>query len=287
MRRPSSVVIAFAAMMLSGTSAFAAGIFFQTEPRAATTICPAPCFTVQVFAQDDSPGGTRVIQAIQFDVNVVNAYGTGPGQTISDVVVANLPVPPAANTNAGVGNVTITDNTDPESPSQVVMPFELSATVAKSRNEGQDVLVVVSSAFPTSVAELLAARHVGDPNFICTLANACTTQLNGLNANRIYLGFFRMSGVNADTAFIYSNATGNGELVTGTAGLAGLNANGSFSFIAEGSAGCRLGGATGCLADRLSNSDYEYVPTPTPAEPTSVLLVGAALIGLSLIRRRA
>ena len=270
MRRLSTFTMAFAAAMSLGTSAFAAGIFFQTNAATATAICPAPCFTVQMFAQDDSAGGTRVIQAIQFDVDVTNGAG--------DVVVANLPVPPATNTNTGVGNTTVTDSTDPEAPTQAVIPFELSATVGKSPlqtavNPTADVLVVVASAFPHSVQELLGARHVGDPNFACTLGAACTTQLNGLNANRVYLGFFRMSGVTADTKFTYKGATGNGELVTGVAGLSGLNPDNTFSFIAEGNGSCTLGANTGCLAN-------------TP-EPAGVLLIGAALMGLSLVRRRS
>jgi hypothetical protein len=261
--------MAFAAAMSLGTSAFAAGIYFNTVSATATTICPAPCFTVQMFAQDDSPGGTRIIQAIQFDVDVRSGS--------ADVIVGDLPVPPLTNSNAGPGNTTVTDNTDEENPSQVVIPFELSATIGKSPNTGQDALVVVASAFPTSVADLLAARHVGDPNFACTLTGACNTQLTGLQANRVYLGFFRMTGpIGPDTTFIYSGATGEGELVKGGAsGLSGLNEDGSFAFIAEGSGGCRLGTGTGCLADR-----------PLAPEPAGVLLMGAALMGLSLVRRR-
>src|SRR5262245_61874861 len=185
MARFSSVAIALAAAVSMGTSAFAAGIYFQTVPTTATDICLAPCFNVQMFAQDDSPGGTRVIQAIQFDVNV--AHSDGSVITSDFVSGAALPVPPLTSTNAGVGNTTITDDTDPEAPSQVVIPFELSATVGKSPKVDQDALIVVASAFPHSVAEVLAARHLGDSNFSCSPAAACSTQAAGLALNRIYL----------------------------------------------------------------------------------------------------
>jgi len=266
MRRLTSIAIAFAAAVTFGRSASAAGIFFQTAPTTTTTVCAAPCFQVQMFAQDDSADGTRQLQAIQFDVDVRNADG-------SDVVVANLPVPPATNTNASAGNTNLED----VDGNITVTPWELSSTVGKSPSATADALVVDASANPFTASSILAARTAAVG---CTASATCTIQLNGLNgtllpgSHLVYVGRFNMTGVNSNTTFVYSGATGVGELVTGVQALQGLNTDNTFSFIAEGSGKCTLGSATGCLAN-------------SAPEPASVILLGAALMGMSLVRRRA
>ena len=166
MRRLSNFVVAFAAAMSVGTSAFAAGIYFQTVAATATSICVAPCFQVQMFAQD-TVNGTTPIQAIQFDINVVNSDA---GKVlISDVVVANLPVPPATNGNAQAGNANVEDDLG----NIAVIPFELSATVGKSPQPGFDALVVDASAFPTDVSRpsTWVRDHAGGP----LAPTACTS----------------------------------------------------------------------------------------------------------------
>src|SRR5262245_26327697 len=121
------VIVALVVFLALGRSADAATFAFRAVAATATAICPAPCFNIQALWEDSTPGGTLVIQPLRFDLK------------LSGTATTMLPIPPATSTNAGVGNTTVTDNTDPEAPSQVVIPFELSATIGKSPDVGQDV----------------------------------------------------------------------------------------------------------------------------------------------------
>lgn len=249
MRRLTSFAIAFAAAMTLGASAKAATLYFEAVSTTATAICTAPCFQVRAFIEDANRAQTY--QAIQFDVDIQGA------------TVANLPVPPATNGNAAGPNTTVED----ADGATVTIPWELSATVGASPASGFDALFVLASATPFTIDGLAAIRANGVG---CSAGAICTIQLNGLTANRIYLGRFNVTAAADGNSIRVANITGVG-LPADLAALSGGT--------------CTFAGGNCTVQPPGGAPPPPPPPTPTP-EPTGLLLVGLALASLSLVRHR-
>jgi len=247
MRRLISFAIVFAAAMALGTGAKAASLYFELASTVSSASCAAPCFQVRMFIED--PGRALQVQAIQMDVDVTGA-----------ATVARLPAPPECNASNPCPNPNVSRSGETNATydfadeTSSVLPWNLSATVGASPNAGFDALLVLASDTPFTVASLDAARTTA---VVCTGTVSCPIQAAALPLNRVYLGRFNITAPTGPVAFgvrvggIMGNGLGNLPLLNG--GSCSLSFFGSCSI----------------------------------PEPFSVLLLGAALMGLSLVRRRA
>jgi hypothetical protein len=234
------------------TSARALGFYFETVAATATSLCAAPCFQVRMFLED--PTRDVEIQALQFDVDVSGG-----------VVVANLPIPPASNSNAQAGNVNVED----EDGNVFVVPWPLSATVGASPTTGFDALAVLAGHVPFDLQAFADLRAAGAA---CGPAVICTISLNGLAANRLYLGRFNVTLTGAPVFVRVGQITG---LVMEGVPLPPelLQQDGASCDLSSGA--CRTEGEGG----------HSPVGEPVP-EPRNTLALLTALGVLALVRRQ-
>jgi hypothetical protein len=265
MRRLTTFALAVAAAMTVHGTAQAAAIIFEATSINATSLCVAPCFQIQAFAE--STDGSQTVQAIQFDVDINNA------------TVANLPSATAPNSNGsngvGVSSTYTTDDprfTDPLDPESAVSIgiWDLSATVAQSPRT--DVLFVLASggADPRALSQLNDIRTSSGPSGPATCSGGgCNFNATALGSTppRVYLGRFRISDVvDGSTMFTINGVEGIGSLVTDVV----TPLNGSVLKDLEG-ASCTF------------QSGSCRVEAP---EPAAMVLLGAMLAGFGLVRRR-
>jgi len=172
---------------------------------------------------------------------------------VQGAFVPFLGVPPNTTSNVGGANVFVEDaNGDP----LFNFPFNLSATIGESPNPEFDALIVNASAIGT-LFSVDSLKEIRDTATFCGPAGICAVQLEGLNANRIYLGRFNIQTSGSEVSVRVGGFHGTGPGITDPSqGVA------------------RLDGAIFPVA----------FPTP---EPGLAVMLSGLMIGLILQRRRS
>jgi hypothetical protein len=272
------------AILAWNSGALAAGFFFnvvRTTPLDIHTdtnnsVCPDPCYQVQVFAQD-SLGSTTTIRAVQFDVGIEGA------------TPVNLPVPglpnPQPSSNVLNGNVLI--SAADESFEPFLSPWEFDSRVGVPQIDFDLYARIIAATFTTpghTAQSLLALRT--DPNNLCT-GSSCATQLEGLAAGRIFLGRFNVSAASAATTFTVAGIMGLGPLVNGVPGVPEVLPDGQVTYLgalnSPDQIPCRLGttfNASAAIGSSAGSCLIDRLPEPTP-----VLLLAVTIAGLGLLCR--
>jgi hypothetical protein len=262
MRRLTSFVLALAAAVsISGTSNAAMLIFEQGADRFGTdpALCPAPCFEINMWLQTEAGEEALPIQSIQMDVGISDGG-----------VAADFWTPPDENngtTDDGTVGVKYRPTSTATKQTITELPWNLSSTVAQSPAAGFDARIVHAASNPFTMTSLNATMNLSngtglpaltdptcsagelDPE-LCELVRTRATQ------GQIFLGMFKATVTG--TSINVGNITGDGTLLTQE--VAPLNGQ-SCDFV-EGR--CTVG-----------------------AEPSGVILLGAALAGLGFLRRRS
>jgi hypothetical protein len=172
MRRLACSALAWAAVMSPGASARAVALVFEAVPvtESLPSGCAAPCFHIQTFLED--PTRSIELTAIYFELDVIRATAVVGG------------------TNVQTPNVSVED----ADANIQLIPFPLTVVgnIGAGVTPGFDVLFVLGSDVRRSVQSLADIRSA---SVGCFPAAICTTQLDGLDANRIYLGRFNITGL--------------------------------------------------------------------------------------------
>jgi hypothetical protein len=147
--------------------------FFQALPRAGTSICPAPCYEIRMYYEDQNT--TYELRSLSFEARVRGS-----------ATVGTLPVPPATNGNVATGNVSLFE----ADQSIVQFPWDLAALIGRSPNNPNVPLSLFATNNPVSIR---SARQRRAAAVDCGPPRICTIQLDGLAESRLYLGRFNVT----------------------------------------------------------------------------------------------
>ena len=236
--RVGSAILASVIVFVCG-SARAASLFFQAVPTPSTSICGGPCYQLRTFFQDD----TRSLELTGIQMDVILE---GPAV-----------VPPTGthdHPNGNVGNAEVI--TEYSNGDFAILPFDIDSNVAQV---GFNDVRIANSSYERTVFSVESLQVSFDTPISCAPAVTCSIHLEGLAANRIYLGRFNFTTHLPAEVYVR---------------VEGIDGN-PRSGVEDPLEGVR----------RLNGSTFP-IAFLTP-EPSVATLVAAVLVGMTLRHRRS